>query len=286
MSAQVEKVFTRLQGYEDLAANYADGAAVYSEGALLEDPGDIAQAILRDDRAGLGLLAADVNSTAYAAVKALFTGRAFAGVLDTRRSADEVLDQLFREWAARRYVDWDGKESLSKFYSGASSEMTFSTATDTIAADSFRVSMSPVSELASEFQINYALDHATGKRLKNRYADPDSSNHALVPGSLATLCAGVVSTYGVSKAFTLDCDWLRDDTTADHLLYYYVTQMTARKCLPNFRTALWALILEPGDFITITHDLLPPSLSGTDFQVVRVEILPEDQQVRVWAREA
>jgi hypothetical protein len=101
-------------------------------------------------------------------------------------------------------------------------------------------------------------DDGTGTRDQNAAAPEDRETDALL----------AAAKYGVINTVTLDCDCLRDDTTAVYARNHRVDYFYRQRPTIRFRTSLCAAHLEIHDLITITHSLLPATATGQKFEIL------------------
>lgn len=103
-------------------------------------------------------------------------------------------------------------------------------------------------EVYQEFVIDYNLNPATNEYEGGRNLNKDYSNFKWIDDSdLRTLCSN--ASLITDKTFSLRCDFIKDDQTAERVLSKIIQFFTSAKDLVKFKTTLRLIDLEIGDFI-------------------------------------
>lgn len=187
-------IFQSISGYKDAAANYADGGVVNAADMVLSSPLDIAHALLRDKRIGMGRPTAQVDRSAIVQDRAKMpTGYRFDFSMNEVHGFD-AFSKMLSHGLLRMWSGADGKWKIKPYSTRDAVVGHFNKWN--IDADTLRIKKSPVREIYNHFFLRYGWHQALGYYTKNlirsyhtkRWGTGTMSN---VSGANATLRANV-----------------------------------------------------------------------------------------------
>jgi len=289
LEAHFARVYVDVKGAKDDASGTITGSA----DALLENPADILEGILRWR---LNWTAnTHFRTSSFDTARAALSGWKFAFSMNEQTNLIDFLDRYASESKSRIFWDYQDMLVMVVFDSTAGFPMS---GTDTpadgdiytydpdisggaysqnpILDDYFWFGKTPLADVRNEFYFHYRKNPATGQYDKLLFCTA-SDNNLASPGTYQTQCANSQSNNKVKARLTMECDFIRDDTTAENLLKYYADRLLERKYLVKFRTWYNACGLEPGDFINIRHPLIENVVSGMDtkkWEVIGIRVIP------------
>ena len=187
-------IFQAISGYKDAAANYADGGVVNAADMVLSSPLDIAHALLRDKKIGMGMPTARVDRSAIVQDRAKMpTGYRFDFSMNEAHGFD-AFSKMLSHGLLRMWSGADGKWKIKPYSTRDAVVGHFNKWN--IDADTLRIKKSPVREIYNHFFLRYGWHQALGYYTKNlirsyhtkRWGTGTMSN---VSGANATLRANV-----------------------------------------------------------------------------------------------
>jgi len=216
----------------------------------------------------------ELDSTDYVSFSNLAMNYQADGSMYEEKLTIDYIDQLVNEFGLLHSEDSDGK---SKFI-----DLNSKAADYTITDDDIKMSDEGIpliewqkasTDIYSEFAVDYHYEIPSKKYQKTKYVNKDNHNLSYVTAStLQSLCRDAYYDFGSRKRWSLQCQFIRDDETAEEVLQKAVKFLTFRPTVVKTKTT-WRLIdLEQGDQVAIDTDLY----TGThNFFVVGKHINPD-----------
>jgi len=164
---------------------------------------------------------------------------------------------------------------------------------DVNAMPMIKVAPVPMDTLYTNFIVNYRLNRATGNYEKQKYCinshlsnyDPDSTTIEENPETWWQVCRDAYVKYGnYDKTLTLDCSYIVDDSTAEHLLKWLIDYFSYRKLKIEMTGFLDHVDLEVGDIVnfdTTTLEIIPSAYEGKSFMVVSWRLNPSTCEIKI-----
>lgn len=189
-----QNIHQSISGYKDAAANYADGGVVNAADMVLSSPLDIAHALLRDKKIGMGMPTAQVDRSAIVQDRAKMpTGYRFDFSMNEAHGFD-AFSKMLSHGLLRMWSGADGKWKIKPYSTRDAVVGHFNKWN--IDTDTLRIKKSPVREIYNHFFLRYGWHQALGYYTKNlirsyhtkRWGTGTLSN---VSGANATLRARV-----------------------------------------------------------------------------------------------
>ena len=189
-----DPIYQVVRGYSDTAANYADGGVVNAADRVLSSPLDIAHALLRDKKIGMGMPTAQVDRSLIVQDRAKMpAGYRFDFSMNEAHGFD-AFSKLLAHGLLRMWFGADGKWKI-KPYSTRDAVVAHFNGWN-ILRDTFRMKKSPVREIYNHFFLRYGWHEALGYYTKSlirshhtkRWGTGTLSN---ISGANATLSASV-----------------------------------------------------------------------------------------------
>ena len=160
-----DKIYQSISGYKDAAANYADGGVVNAADMVLSSPLDIAHALLRDEKIGMGMPTAQVDRSAIVQDRAKMpTGYRFDFSMNEAHGFD-AFSKMLSHGLLRMWSGADGKWKIKPYSTRDAVVGHFNQWN--IDADTFRIKKSPVREIYNHFFLRYGWHQALGYYTKN-----------------------------------------------------------------------------------------------------------------------
>lgn len=191
-----QNIYQSISGYKDAAANYADGGVVNAADMVLSSPLDIAHALLRDKKIGMGMPTTQVDRSAIVQDRAKMpTGYRFDFSMNEAHGFD-AFSKMLSHGLLRMWFGADGKWKVKPYATRDAVVGHFNKWN--IDTDTLRIKKSPVREIYNHFFLRYGWHQALGYYTKNlirsyhtkRWGTGTLSN---VSGANATLRARVPS---------------------------------------------------------------------------------------------
>jgi len=88
------------------------------------------------------------------------------------------------------------------------------------------------------------------------------------------LCYDSFLRHGDLQPLVIDAYWIADEPSAEYLLAFLVGYFSGQRTFVEFDTTLYAASLQLGDFITVTHPLLPSGDNGGTFETHAIRYFP------------
>ena len=160
-----KNIFQSTEGYKDAAANYADGGVVNAADAVLSSPLDIAHALLRDKKIGMGMPTAQVDGSTIVQDRAKMpTGYRFDFSMNEAHGFD-AFSKLLSHGLLRMWFGADGKWKIKPY--GTRDAVVAHFNGWNILKDTFRMKKSPVREIYNHFFLRYGWHEALGYYTKS-----------------------------------------------------------------------------------------------------------------------
>ena len=189
-----ENIFQSIEGYKDTAANYADGGVVNAADTVLSSPLDIAHALLRDKKIGMGMPTAQVDRSAIVQDRAKMpAGYRFDFSMNEAHGFD-AFSKLLAHGLLRMWFGADGKWKI-KPYSTRDAVVAHFNGWN-ILRDTFHMKKSPVREIYNHFFLRYGWHEALGYYTKSLIRSHHTKRWGTgtlsgISGANATLSASV-----------------------------------------------------------------------------------------------
>ena len=168
--ATKKKIFQAIEGYKDSAANYADGDVVNAANRVLSSPLDIAHALLRDRKIGMGIPTAQVDRSAIVQDRAKMpAGYRFDFSMNEAHDFD-AFAELLMHGLLHMSFDADGMCRIKPSNSPDAVVAHFNGWN--ILRDTFRMKKSPTREIANHFFMRYGWHEALGYYTKSLIRSP------------------------------------------------------------------------------------------------------------------
>lgn len=194
-----------------------------------------------------------------------------AEVISDQGDSRDIIEKFCKEFGVVYFQNYENKETvraLKKLTAVKTIDRT------TIQEETPKITFSKYKNIYNEFYLNYRKQYPSGKFLKTLFIT--ASDHNLVsntrggtPNTYTGLCADSQTKYNFTQRLTLDCDWIRDNATAEYLIKWLAEWLCYRKYIVEFQSAgLDHIELELGDQIKIDHTLLPTGVSNDDSFII------------------
>jgi len=249
----------------------------YDSGDLIENPAHVIESIGRDE---MGLLTAEIDTTAFDAAATAIDGDVFAFQLLDRKPARELLDEL--AYQARLFLWWDEQDRLTvKAYDAAAffpnsgtdipgvldiftitgepSAGTFTNHPILHAGNDF-LSRMPMDDCKNDFVLKYKQNYATGDYAEVLTCNTDGNNLTegylsdYTPAALQALCTASETALLTRNTLTVEAWAIRDESTANRLMERLVVWLSKRRYILRFTAGISALRFELGDYINVRED--------------------------------
>jgi len=241
----------------------------YDEDQLIE--GGIAytiEAMLRDE---LGLTSDEIDYDSFDDTGNTTDGDRklwkLSGIVDKQELSLNIIKEICRQTGIIYFENYENKEKIVALKKRTASKTIDRT---TIQEGAINIRFSNLSQVYNEFYMNYKPQWFDGNYMKTLFVT--ASDHNLssnvrsgTPNTFTGLCGDSQDKYLKTNRLTLDCDWIRDDATAELLIKWLAEWLCYRKYIVGFETAgLDHVDLELGDQVKIDHTLLPDGVSNDD----------------------
>lgn len=162
----IPNTYQAITGYIDRQENYKDGGPVRAEGEKLTSPIDVVIALLRDDEVGAGAKSQNVITHNVAAIRdRLGTARIDGQIGTSRVQSFSEWQNLLRSFGISLQVS-GGEYRILDDEASPSAILTDHNIID------ISTEQSPISEIYTEYVLDYHYSHATGQYAKRLVADP------------------------------------------------------------------------------------------------------------------
>jgi len=269
-------------------------------GTLIENPAHIVESLLRDE---LGQQTAQIRTASFDNIAGTYrAGWLFAGGMHEVKTSFEWIGGICREAGLIYSMDYQGKHCLNAI---RNSTATITIDQGGIQAElsgefktSFRIKQRLLNEVYNEFYLHYKRNYATDKceglifvkdpQIENY--NPDLTNLInLPPGTAQTYwekCRSIYQRYaGHRQRLEWECDWIRDEDTANWLIKWLINYFTYRPLVVSLKTFLNSLDVELGDYRQLDHPLLPDSRGTANFLVTLIRIDPKSDSIELELQE-
>lgn len=241
----------------------------YDEDDLIEYGAYPIEAILRDE---LGLTSNEINHETFDDVGNNTDGDRkdwkFASVIsEEKNSLLEIIQEFCHECGIIYLQNYENKETIKVLKKQTAVKTIDRTS---IQQNSIVVKFSDLKKVYNEFYLSYDkqwVNDVFRKTLFITASDHNLSSNVRsgTPNTFTGLCSDSQDKYFKTNRLTLDCDWIRDDATAELLIKWLAEWLCYRKYIVEFETAgLDHIDLELGDQVKIDHTLLPDGVSNDD----------------------
>lgn len=240
----------------------------YNSGNLVQDGAFIIESILRDE---LDLVSSKIDYESFDDVGNDTDGDRkdwkFAKIINEAEDSINIIGQFCKQAGLIYFQNYENKEkvvALKKRTAGKTIDRT------TIQQGIINVRFSHLNQIYNEFYLNYNKHPGNNNFAKTLFIT--ASDHNLssntrsgTPNTFTGLCSDSQDKYLKTNRLTLDCDWIRDDATAELLIKWLAEWLCYRKYIVEFKTdGLDHIDLELGDQVKIDHMLLPTGVSNDD----------------------
>jgi len=226
----------------------------------------ILESILRDE---LGLDSTQIDYESFDTLGDDITGERklwqFAGIVDKTENSLNVIQKFCRQASIIYFQNYENREKVTTLKKQTASKTIDRT---TIQQDTINVRFSGLNHVYNEFYINYKKQWANDSFTKTLFITASdhnlsSNSRSGTPNTYTGLCSDSQSKYLKTNRLTLDCDWIRDDATAELLIKWLAEWLCYRKYIVEFETdGLDHIDLELGVQAKIDYTLLPDGVSN------------------------
>jgi hypothetical protein len=156
--------------------------------------------------------------------------------------------------------------------------------------DTMQITLGNMQFVHNAFEIHYAYN--AGARAYGKIMTVDKSGSTLVgnfgPGAdyktvVESLCLQSFTRFGNLQPLIIEAYWIADDFSAQYLLAQLVQYFSGQRTFVEFDTTLYAASLQVGDFIQVTHPLLPDADNGGTYEVHTIRYLPPQGRIHLRA---
>jgi len=241
----------------------------YNSGDLVQWGAYIIESILRDE---LNLTSPKIDYGAFDDAGNTTDGDRkdwrFAKIVNEAENSIDIIGQICKQGGLIYFQNYENKEKVVALKKRTASKTIDRT---TIGENGiWPVGFSNLRNLYNEFYLNYNKHPGNNNFAKTLFVT--ASDHNLssntrsgTPNTYTGLCSDSQSKYLKTNRLTLDCDWIRDDATAEYLIKWLAEWLCYRKYIVEFETdGLDHIDLELGDQVLIDHTLLPDGVSNVD----------------------
>lgn len=188
-----------------------------------------------------------------------------------KQNTREIFRDIAREFGFAYFQRYNGKETVCRIDAlGAPAVIDESSILVKGNETTFKVRRTKFQDVKNEFVLKYRQNYATGEYENQLYVlRPDQGSFSADYTNLAsqgqeywTKCHSAYSTYGIVNRWTLEAKHIRDATTAELALKFYIDWLTRRPFICEFDAALDQVGLELMQCVKISHRLLPNDLDG------------------------
>jgi len=256
---QRDKLYVDAKGEQYGSAIGGRGNGRFST-AIAEYGAYIIELILRSE---LGLGDSQINVTAFDGIGNTTNGTRkdwkFANIVDRQSLSLNIIKDFCEQCAIAYFVNYENKESLFALKNSTPVKTIDRT---TIQEGGIKpIGFSDLKNTYNEFYVQYRKNNIDAFA---RTLFLTASNHNLssnvrggTPATYTGLCADSQTKYNFTQRLTLDCNWIRDDATAELLIKWLTEWFCFRKCIVEFESAgLDHIELELGDQINFDHTLV------------------------------
>ncbi len=258
-------------------------------GTFFHTPDEVIASILQQEM-GRG-----ITTSAFAAAFTWYTNLAFtldggigAGWAVAREQARTVLHEAARQATAILYPNFDNSFKLVPFRSDMPEHLSFSTSNilmvegaehDPTAPpqDTMQITLGNLQTVHNAFEVHYAYN--AGSRTYGKIMRVDKNGSTLADADqyktlVERLCLQSYNRHGDLAPLILSAYWIADDKSAQYLLAFLVQYFSGQRTFVEFDTTIMAASLQLGDFVAVTHPLLPDGDTGGLFEVHTIRYLP------------
>jgi hypothetical protein len=255
----------------DVNGNFDDasGSITGTPGALIENPADVIGHFLVDY---LDMPASEIDGSFVSArsslAGAIAGGYKFAGVIDRVVGGFNIIENLCMQ--SRLTLMHDGYAAKLKFLSNGSLSPDLTLGKDLVQLDGLRISRTGMSELINSLDLHYQRDFTKSGNSAGYLSVCSSS--ALYPSGGDT---SSVSRYGKmtpSRPFLFN--FISFASEASDLRDFFITRYKDVKRRIEFFTFLDCFGVEHGDIISLDWPSAAFSLSGAEFFIEDVSLVP------------
>lgn len=254
--------------------SYFDHIVVYDVDS--ENPAVQVQNLMRRHMPGINL-----DSTSFTEAEATYgdTFDRLAGVINQAEEQQSLLGRIAFQFRAKTFLDESGNQKWVVFDN--SRNPTLNLGPDDIDKGSLQVSQEPTEKIFTSIFVYFDRDATVnngdlGGREAYRgvlYATPEETN-SIEDLELSLLCRQARDTFRIEKTLEIFADMIPDAATADKLLSYITRISVHRRTLVELTSYLNAVNLEIGDFVKLTHPLLPNFADNVNYEVIAKSVLP------------
>lgn len=258
-------------------------------GTFFHTPDQVIASILTQEMGRSVTPSAFANAyTWYARNAVTLDGGIGAGWAVTREPARKVLGDAAQQAAAILYPHFDNSFKLVPFQQDAPIHLAFSVSNILYEEgaeqshtgpwqETMQITLGNLQIVHNSFELRYAYN--AGSRTYGKVMTVDKSGSTLVTNAqyktlVESLCLQSFHRHGDLQPLILDAYWIADDASAQYLLAFLVQYFSSQRTFVEFETTMVAASLQVGDFISVTHPLLPTSDNGGTFEVHTIRYLP------------
>lgn len=191
------------------------------------------------------------------------------GVVDQRENSKTILERLARQMGGRYFEDFRGRGKIGIPDIVGSSGSIFTFDLDSTKLESWSFDLFASDDIYTDFDIYFDRRAGSGTGVSayrgHVYVNPTGTN---VTPSFVGACRGAQGIIGGNRRpFTLLCDLIPDQLTAELVLAHYVRAHTFKGYEVELTAFLNAIQLEPTDIVEVDLPVLPDALEGETFEV-------------------
>ncbi|MHB8174378.1 MAG: hypothetical protein ACYDFU_07985 [Nitrospirota bacterium] len=255
----------------DVDGNFDDAYGTYTgaPNALIENPADVISHFLVNY---LGMPSSEIDGSFASArsslAGAIAGGYTFAGIIDAAVDGFKFIEKLLQQ--SRLAMMHDGYAAKLRFLSDSPQPVNLTVETEMVPMGSLKVARTARNGLINSLALHYQRDFIKGAKSAGYLSVCSSS--ALYPYGGDPVS---VSKYGeMIPVRTFFFDFVVSDSQASDLRDFYITRYKDIKRRIEFFTFLDCFGVEPGDIISFDWPTTYFSLSGAQFFVEEVSVMP------------
>lgn len=203
-----------------------------------------------------------------------------SGIIQQTEEQQALLGRIAQQFRAKTFLNEQGHQKLVVF--DQSRLPTYDFTTNNIHKGSMTVSKSDINEVFTSVAIYYNRRPTvnSGADLGGRdafaglaFCDPTKTNHSTEQG-LSILLAETKRRYKINRHLEIFADLIFDTRTAENLLSYVTRRGAYQRTVCEFTSYLGGIEVEIGDFVRISHPLLPAASQFGKFEITAKTLEP------------
>ena len=245
---------------------------------MVESPSEVIESIIREELGGVN---ADIDMTRFDAADSARSSYKCAGQLHDFMKSKDVFQKICQEFGAIYFIDVFGKHSLLALdYDSQDHILTpgdFSNGYNGIQA-----SYTPRESVINDVRVLYKKNQFTDEYQKVAYCNKDGYSGS-IGSAYQTKCSDSYAAVGnESMKFDIQCDWIRDDATAELLVKWLIDWNYLQRIIIEGDIFFRDLSIEVGDMIRLFsfEKVIPDSIT-TDALFIVTETRTKRSEGRI-----